>query len=684
MILYALTIFLSAFLLFQIQPLIAKFILPWYGGGPSVWTTALLFFQVLLLGGYAYAHLLARLRGRAQAIVHGFLLAVSLLMLPVVPEPAVWKPRSAEDPAAGILFLLAANVGLPYLVLSATGPLLQRWFHDRFPARSPFRLYALSNTGSLLALVTFPFLFEPLLDAVSLARLWSGAYLVFGAGTVACALAAAVPSRREPAPGGGGPAGTDASPPGFRRILTWVLLAAGGSALLMGTTNQISIEVSVVPFLWILPLSLYLMTFIIAFDSPRRYDRRVFGPLLVVSTAGAVLVLGLDTGASLWVHAVSLNLALFAACMVVHGELVRRKPHPRSLTLFYLMVAAGGAVGGVFVAVLAPLLFTGFWEFHTSLAACCTLAVLVWLGDRFGGRDRRVRILGPPLFAGLLALYAVLVGRIKEDGFGALHVSRNFYGVLRVEDTVEEMGIVRQMLHGRVSHGFQYLDEALRGDPVAYYGPESGIGLLLRHRSGSDRGLRVGVIGLGTGTLAAYLEAPDTLRFYEINPEVETAAREFFTYLRDSRGTVEVVTGDGRVLLAREREDPGSPRYDVLAVDAFSSGSIPVHLLTAEAAELYRRRLQPDGVLALHLSNQFLDLVPVGLGMARHLGFEAALISSPDREASGYYAADWLLLAADPARLRVDEIRNAAVPLEGMEPLAWTDRYAGLWQVVAP
>lgn len=683
MILFALTIFLSAFLLFQVQPLLAKFILPWFGGGPSVWTTALLFFQVLLLGGYTYAHILtSRLRVPRQAVFHGGVVALSLLILPVIPDGAIWKPKGSENPILHILLLLTANVGLPYLALSATGPLLQGWFYHRFPARSPFRLYALSNAGSLLALLTFPFLFEPVFDAGTLAWIWSGAYLVFAAGTAACGFAVS----RKPAPEieTASPSETDSvKRPGPGRVLVWVLLAASGSAFLMGTTNQSSIEVSVVPFLWILPLSVYLLTFIIAFDSPRRYSRRVFGSLLVAATAGSLIVIELDTRANLWVHAVSLNLVLFAACMVVHGELARLKPHPRWLTLFYLMVATGGALGGVFVAVLAPHLFLGFWEFHVSLALCCTLAVLVWLWDRFGGGRRRVIVLGTPLLAGLIVLYAVLLSRIQNDGWGAVRVSRNFYGVLRVEESMDEVGAVREMTHGRVSHGFEYLSRERRDKPVSYYGPESGIGLVFAHFPRREAGLRVGVVGLGTGTVAAYGEPGDTLRFFEINPEVVESAWHDFMYLYLCRGTVETAVGDGRVLMERELEATGGGTYDVIAVDVFSSGSIPVHFLTAEAGDLYKGLLKPHGVLLLHLSNQFLDLMPVGIGMAEHLGYEAALISSADVPSQGYYAADWMILTPDIDFVLQDDIRKASVPLIAWKPVLWTDRYASLWHVVA-
>jgi hypothetical protein len=480
MIRFAITVFLSAFLVFQVQPLIGKYILPWFGGGPSVWTTCLLFFQALLLGGYAYAHLLSsRLAASRQVVVHVVLLLGSVTLLPITPNADTWQLKGLQDPALGILGLLLVTVGAPYLLLSSTGPLLQRWFHDRYPRRSPYRLYALSNAGSLLALITYPFLFEPWIDVDRQAWIWSGAYLVFVLGTITCGIGALRGAQRT---------GSDAKNlqgeesitelgkrPRAGRKLLWLVLAASASAMLMATTNQISLELSVVPFLWILPLSLYLLSFVITFDSPRWYDRRVFGPLLMVSTALSVAILDWGGDVPLWLHLGSLSLLIFSCCMACHGELVRIKPHPRHLTVFYLVVASGGALGGLLVGMGAPRLFNGFWEFHVALAACCSITLVAWMLDRFGGVRRRILTMGLPLFSALLVLFGVLGMRIREESTGYLHVSRNFYGVLRVELSIEG-GLFLQMLHGNVSHGMQYLAASLNDHPTTYYGRENWSG----------------------------------------------------------------------------------------------------------------------------------------------------------------------------------------------------------------
>jgi len=691
MVRFAPTIFLSAFLLFQVQPLIGKYILPWFGGGPSIWTACLLFFQTALLGGYAYAHLLNRLVApRSQVLIHLGLLVLSLFLLPIAPEVGDAGPFGI-GPTGRILVLLLATVGGPYLLLSSSGPLLQRWFSLAHPGRSPYRLYSLSNAGSLLALLSYPVLFEPLLDVGEQARIWSTAYLLFLAGTAFCAWP--LLRRRGARPGiripdATAPATMPVGGLAIPRVLLWLALSASASALLMATTNQISLEMSVVPFLWILPLSAYLLSFVVTFDNPRWYDRRVFGPLLIATAGATIWVLEAQWEVGFVLQLVILCAMLFSGCMTCHGELYRTRPEPRHLTAYYLVVATGGAIGGFFVALVAPRVFLGYWELHVALAAVAAFSLVAWMLDRFGGSQRRVMALGIPLCLALGWLFVSLVADIRRIDPSTVRVLRNFYGVLEVEYDLDARGAYRALVHGQTIHGFQYEADSLRHVPTSYYDERSGIGLAMHYhpnRMGpAPSPLRVGVVGLGTGTLAAYGVRGDTIRFYEINPDVILLARSSFTFLSDTPAVVDVVEGDARLAMEGELERGAPGRYDILAIDAFSSGSIPVHLLTREAGEIYRQQLAPGGILAVHVSNHYLDLRPVVYGLGRYLDLVPLLLETYDDEEAGVYGSTWVLLTDNREFLDRDEVRMARSPDAGWgrEPLLWTDAYAGLWHVL--
>ena len=689
------TIFLSAFLLFQVQPLIAKYILPWFGGGPAVWTACMLFFQVVLLGGYAYAHLIStRLSRRVGGSVHIAALLVSLAFLPISPDAEIWKRADVGEPTGFILWLLLANVGVPYFLLSSTTPLVQRWFSQAYPEHSPYRLYALSNTGSLLALLTYPFVVEPSFTLGSQVGGWSVAY---GGFTALCAWSA---WRGIPASGGG--AGTPSDPaatvedederatPGAIDILMWLSLAAAGSIILLATTNQMSQEVAVVPFLWVVPLALYLLTFIITFEHERWYNRFHFGLLMGVSSIAATAVLFGGVFVPLWVQIVVYSATLFACCMTCHGELYRSRPDPAHLTLFYLMVAAGGALGGLFVAAVAPVIFNSFWEYHVGLIACIFLTQLAWLRSgvsvrAFGSRSALYLRLG--LMAGALAL--VLYAHVQLSGQGVVEASRNFYGVLKVSRDHDEVGEKLALTHGRIVHGEQYRDSDKKGWPTSYYGPQSGVGLAMqhhprRHASEGESTLKVGVVGLGVGTVSAYGWPGDTIRFYEINPAVVRFADSIFSYNADSEAQVDVVLGDARVQLELELARNGPHGFDVLAIDAFSSDAIPIHLITREAAELYWKHLADDGILAFHISNRSLDLAPVTRALADVCGCEAVGTHSPEVLDKGVKLSNWVILTSNRAFLDSPAVREAAVgwSRDDQPPLLWTDDFASLWQVL--
>ena len=673
MIIYAATIFVSAFLLFLVQPVIAKQILPWFGGSAAVWTTCLVFFQFLLLFGYAYSDWTTRhLRPRLQVGVHVALLVVSLVSLPIIPD-AVWKPAGDEDPALRILGLLGATIGLPYFLLSTTGPLVQAWFARSFASGTVYRLFALSNFASLLALIAYPPLIEPWTPTRTQSLVWSGGYVLFVA---LCAAAGffslrAANATASTAGASGGDAGEAA--PAARDYIVWLLLAAMGSYMLLAVTNHITQNVASVPFLWILPLILYLITFIFCFEGRGWYQRRFFlGPLAVIVV---VMAWGLHAGGEIMdvTDAVPIYCTgLFVLCMFYHGELAARKPAPRYLTRFYLMVSLGGALGGLFVGVAAPLMFNAYYEFGVGLAITGLLALyLLWPLPKWI----------PAVALGVTVATAYYFYEYVDDLNRNVKLSlRNFYGTLRVKEIgPKDDPTVRRLMHGVIMHGEQYLEPKARREPTSYYGPDSGIGLAIRHYE--NRGLRLGVIGLGTGTLAAYGKPGDSFRFYELDPQVLTVAQRDFYYLGDSSAKIESALGDARLNLEREP----AQRFDILVIDAFSSDSIPVHLVTNEAMAVYLRHMQPNGIVAFHVTNRYLDLPPVVKMIADAHGIAATLIShDPDEKDERYSRTDWVLITRDQAFLRSDAVTRAA-SLEIKIPRGlslWTDDFNNLLRIL--
>jgi protein-L-isoaspartate O-methyltransferase len=702
---YGLAIFWGALLLFLVQPLIARFILPWFGGGPAVWTTCMLFFQVLLLGGYAYAHLsIRRLRPRGQVAVHLGLLLLALCLLPITPGEH-WKPADAADPAGRILWLLLACLGLPYLMLSATGPLLQAWFSRAHPGASPYRLYALSNVGSLLALLGYPFLMEPNLTRQQQATTWSWGLAIFvglaawcGARVWRAAAPAATATPEATSP-------TEPTPAGRRWF--WFLLPACAVVLLLATTNTLCQDIAVIPFLWILPLSLYLLTFIINFDSPRWYRRRVWLPLLALGLAasGWILlghhqaaasgwvrplpwVLGLADGVTMYQELGIHLFTLFVCCMACHGEVYRLRPSAEGLTGYYLSLSAGGACGGLFVAAAAPLLFANYFEFQAALLLTATLVLGVLAYDPASAlhRGRRPWAWGL-LGAGTVAFAAALWFDVGQTTRGAYALSRNFYGVLKVvEYGTGDPGEHRLVLqHGGTTHGMQYTEPNLRHLPSTYYTATSGVGRLFQ----ADRpngGRKVAVVGLGTGSLSAWGRRGDTFRFYEINADIVKLAQGTFTFLRDTKAKVEIAMGDARLSLERE-PDQG---FDIIVLDAFSSDAIPVHLLTKEAIATYLRHLAPGGTLAVHISNRSLNLEPVVTLLAGQHRLRTAIVHDSDEsndgtlESLGMYSSDWVLLSRSREVLDRPVIADATSPARPVPPQVrlWTDEQSDLLSIL--
>ena len=680
---FSLTIFWGACLLFLVQPLIARFILPWFGGGPAVWTTCMLFFQLLLLGGYAYAHFsISRLTPRRQVITHLVLLALAVALLPITPGDA-WKPTDGSHAAGHILLLLLCCLGLPYLVLSATGPLLQAWFSKANPGVSPYRLYALSNVGSLLALLIYPFYLEPQLSRQAQADGWSWGLAIYAGLTAWCGLKVWKSSATDDETAR--TAEVEAPASAWRKLL-WFALPACGVMLLLAITNKLCQDIAVVPFLWVLPLSLYLLSFIISFDSPRWYHRAFWLPLLAALLGMALWNLYQAESHPDITPLATLYLGtLFVACMVCHGEVYRLRPGASRLTGFYLSLSAGGAAGGLFVALVAPFVFPDYFELHLALFLTAALVLLVLRQDpTLPLREGRARWAWAVPFVALAALGYGLVDVATTSLRGSLSTTRGFYGVLKVNDNDADIAGAHHLTlqHGATIHGLQYVDPEKRTDPSSYYTSTSGIGRLLRaHKPGGGR--RVGAIGLGCGTLAAWGRAGDTFRFYEINDDVARLATSTFTYLKDSKAKTELVMGDARLSMEREADQ----QYDVIVLDAFSSDAIPVHLLTLEAFDHYQRHLKPDGAIVVHVSNRYLDLHPVVYRIADKIGFPAITIDDNDTayEEAGFYGSDWIIMTRNQVLLQQPLIRD--VTAEAVEFPArimyWTDERSDLLSILS-
>jgi hypothetical protein len=684
----ALTIFVSAFLLFQVEPLIAKMILPWFGGVAAVWMVCLLFFQVVLLLGYLYAHLLTqRLGQRAQGWLHAVLLATSLLVLPILPRSSL-KPTGPQDPVLHILWVLLLAVGPPFFLLSATSPLLQAWLASARKDTGVYRLYALSNAGSLLGLLSYPVLVEPRLSTFRQGWSWSVAYAVFA---VACG-AIAVSQR-----GGGavldGQEREGAKADGNTRAL-WIGLSACSSALLLAITNHISQNIAAVPFLWVIPLSLYMLSFILCFGSSRWYPRTFFLRLLGVALGGMAYALSLSIGAlPFWLMIALFCAGLFICCIFCHGELARLKPDPARITSFYFLSALGSVAGAAFVAILAPQIFSGFYELHGALASCALLVILVHRRDPaspFHQPSWRPAWLITNALVGVLIVSVFLLAR--EESKESRRMVRNFYGVLRESDEVAPHVVVlkgdsqeeqndlrfRRLTNGTISHGLQFLAPARRDQATSYYSLNSGVGTALRALAARGP-LRVGIIGLGVGTIAAYGRPGDHYTFYEINPLVVKLAEQDFSFLRDSKAHIAIEMGDARLTL--ERQPP--QQLDLIAVDAFSSDSIPVHLLTVEAFQLYFRHLQSGAILAVHISNRYLYLEPVVAAAAQKLGKDAVLIANPDDHAKEIFLSRWVLLTNHGVFTAFPQIEKAGKPVVvNARVRLWTDSYSSLFAVM--
>lgn len=754
---HGLAIFISAFLLFQVQLIVGKMLLPWFGGAPAVWTTCMLFFQALLLAGYAYAHWLNAASTRTQKRVHLALLAAAFALLgaswwkwgsPLLPIHAP-SANAIDAPIANIFRLLIVSIGLPFFVLSTTSPLLQRWY-ALAGGVSPYRLYAASNAGSMLGLLSYPFAVEPMLTLRSQSWIWCGAFAAFASLCVWCMRilprSTATSETRDEQ--------TEADKPRFVTVALWILLSAVTSAMLLSVTNSLCQDIAVVPFLWVLPLALYLLTFILCFESTRWYQRRWFVLAAAISTVAVLIANFHGPKLSVLTHAICYSVFLLFFCMTCHGELVRLKPSPRRLTGFYLAIAAGGVLGALFVAIGAPLWFPGFWELHITVLAGWLVLTVVFARDKssffFQGdrwhfllvaalvsygvlklifqhvvpREHPVvkhellwSVIGAIALTGLLAIALrrtragqsriwprVLVGaiiflaecfllnRTRSTYFSSVEVARNFYGAIRV--TRSEVGVERrlrvlQLAHGYINHGFQFPEPPLRILPTSYYSTNSGLARAIRSHprrsSGNETNFNIGVLGLGVGTIAAFASERDTVRFYEINPAVidlSVRPQPRFSYLRDCRGKADVARGDARLSLERELARGEFGQFDVLVMDAFSGDSVPVHLLTVEAFEIYSKHMRDENsVIAVNISNRFLDFRDLMAAIGKRFQMQAIFIDSRG-DPPDYTPSRWCLFVRDAQLANFPELQSSRMAYDPRPVAAWTDQFSNMLRLI--
>jgi MFS family permease len=673
---FAGTIFTSAFALFLVQPIIAKQILPWFGGSAMVWSICMVFFQVTLLAGYTYSDTLSRHASpRIQALIHISLLLLSLLFVPIIAD-AHWKPTGDEDPTWLILRLLLGTIGLPYFLLSTTGPLVQSWVAGSMSGSHVYRYFSLSNLASLLALMCYPFLIEPHAAIVGQAWGWSGVYVAF---VLMCGVAGMLFMRH---------ARSEAQPlpataplrehvpegdwtPGLPDMLMWLVAAAMGSFLLLAVTNHITQNVAAIPFLWLLPLTLYLLTFVLCFESDRWYRRSIVLPVAAVLTACC------SYGLSQWLWPVWASIPIYAfgmffLCMFLHGELAAMRPGPRYLTRFYLMLSLGGALGGIAVGLIAPRVLPAYWELGGGMALTALLGTFIFKGSKLYRA-------GAWVLVGITVVCLFL--QIQDERADSRVLERNFYGSLLTLDTQRDnpRNNVRQLYHGSVKHGEQFLAADRRNEATTYYGATAGVGRAILSKTGPGQApAHIGVIGLGAGTLAVYGRTGDAIKIYEIDPAIVDLAKREFSFIADSKAKITEVVGDARLQMEREPNQ----QFDVLAVDAFSGDSIPVHLITAQAMALYMRHIKPDGIVAFHLTNRFLWLGPVVQNIAASQKLAVALIHD-ENDNPALRNTDWVLVAKDPAVLQEPSIRRATSPIQPNPKIGvWTDDFNNLFDVL--
>lgn len=686
-VLFAATMGLAGFLLFQVQPVMAKYILPWFGGSATTWIVCMLFFQFALLGGYAYAYAVTRpLPMRLQAVLQVILLALVLILLPITPSDA-WKPVEAGDPTWRIIALLAISVGGPYLVLATTSPLLQRWLTQVDPAINVSRLFAVSNFGSFLGLLSYPFVFERYMSSLEQTRLWSVAFLAYAALFGLCAVLVWRPqATRADVAGAEAPAsGERKGGPGS----LWLLYSGLGSVLLLATTNQITQWSAVVPFLWIAPLSLYLLSFVIAFGNQRLYRRVPFTVAFLLLSALSYALPAPENATTLLLGITLQCAVLFAGCMICHAEMVAIQPEPARLPSFYLASAVGGAFGGLVVALLAPMLLNDYWEQPVAIVIVAMIAI--YLSAR-GGSGPLPRLPGFALAVSAAVFVAAMAAQLAHEisvSADVVERIRNFYGVVKVvrenHDDPSESSLVMQQ--AGIDQGSQFVSPARRREPACAFTAGSGVGhaifLNAKRRVDPAAPIRIGIVGLGAGMIAAHGRKGDLIRYYELNPAVGALVDRHFTFVKDTPGKAEIVYGDGRLVLEREAVGGASQRYDVIVMNAFRGASPPMHLMTKEAFDVYLSHLEPDGVLAINFELDTFEIAPLHRGLAAASGLDVRWVETAgDEECDD--PISWALYTRDKPFWETPQVKAALSPWRDRSDskLLWTDRNSNLMSII--
>ena len=681
-LLFLLTIFLSSYLLFAVQPMIAKIILPSFGGGSAVWTACMLFFQSFLLIGYFYAFVLSKLSSvKHQSLIHAAMLIIGAVTMPLTVEAFRTVPEGGQ-PFWEIFVLVSVGLGMPYLVLAATSPLLQYWMSHSAAKKSTYRLYSVSNVAAMLALFSYPLLLEYSLTLDAQATSWSVIFMVFAVFMGACVIKA-LKSNTSASKWQPDASLSDSKNLSVATLLSWFLLSATGVTLLIATTNNMTVNVPPIPFLWVLPLALYLLTYIVCFFDDKLYHRGYWKILFILLSLVAVMLFFFGTHFNVETQVVLYLFVMVSGCMICHGELAKSKPDQRDLTLFYLVLAAGGCGGSVFASVIATQIFDQYYELMVGLGLVYVLALFLDLKTNKGEQSvTRLAIFSAGLnLLGLLAfvsLFAFLYGQFNQYNIAQ---TRNFYGTLQVKDIEADGGTERRLIDGYTSHGAQRLGQSGMPLPLSYYRRNTGIGITLSN--GTDKSRKIGVIGLGAGALAYYGTAKDEMIFYELNPSVKQYAIGYFDFLPNAQANTQVRLGDARVTLEQEWERSGSNQFDVLVIDAFSSDAIPTHLITEQALDLYRQHVKSDGILAFHISNSYLDLKPVLTHYANKLGLQGVYFNTlPDQ--SDEHGAEWVILTNHQGYSSQSEVKFAGLPLKAVtkQKVKWTDNFSSILSVL--
>jgi len=695
---FSISIFIGAYLLFQIQPLISKFILPWFGGTSSVWSTAILFFQLLLFLGYLYVVLLSKIPIKIQIIIHAILLTLGVSTIaislnhhstPILPDPA-GTSHQITSPTIQILFILTSSIGLTYFILSTTSVLLQKWYSLIIPRQTPYIFYALSNTASLLALISYPFIIEPHFGLSLQALNWSQAYIIYSIFLLISSLlvfintAKPINIKKENTK-------SKEQKPTKTHLFLWILIPALTSLLLLSITNQITQSVTPVPFLWVLPLSLYLLSFILAFSGKKWHFSNIFAYIFIFTNFITLSIIS-SNFPTLIIGTISYSLLLFSGTMICHNLLYNLKPTTKHLDLFYLLISLGSVISAIFVIFIAQIYFKGVWELHIGIYLTFLIAIWTLTNSRnslfskkifdFVSTKKEIYLLSATIYPIALITTIFTLSIISGTNILNLKIWRNFYGIAAIDEKEINNQKVKLLKHGVILHGLQILSNNRQNEPTAYFGHNTGIGLTILNNPKYKKGMDIGIIGLGVGTLAAYGNPRDNYTFYEINPAIIEIAKNEFTFLKNSKADIEIVQGDGRLSLAHEAKT-NKNNYDLLIIDAFSDDSIPLHLLTKEAFEIYLNNINTlNGIIAINISNNYVDLKPPLIKMANHYKMPYVIILNKNRGFEN--ASEWFILAMDKNTISSPEIKKAAMKYKNYKKniQLWTDNYSNLFQVL--